>query len=298
MNIKNNIYCKSALTSEQLNARKKLNKTGIELQLLGDFQDTPLTTSEYISIIGDNISDIKAIHVPLKKNEEVVEIQMLNDYAIRDLFERVCEIAEAISNINKNKMLIVIHNRWSLEDYKNCNNDTESIIKFLKYLLDKYPSIKIGIENVVSYIPHSKTFSNGSLPNYVDVVKFFRNELKTDRIGSVLDTCHAIASLRILNLMENIESLDLGINLEDFFKVNKNICFLIHLANVDGLGFNKGTHGIGFENDKDILSEIIKLYNKYLCEVPITLEVMENNYIDCLTYVENYKLLLNYINKL
>ena len=294
--LKNNIYCKSALTREQLEARKSLKKSGIELQLLGDFEDNPLSTKEYIEILAEIIYDIKAVHVPLKKGEEIVEIQMLDNEKARSLFDRVCELSQAISDINGETILIVIHNRWDVSDFNLAKNSTESIVNYLRDILIKYPSIRIGIENVVAFMNYTCMFTNGVMPNYVEVIKYLRKELNTDRVGTVLDTCHAIASLRILKLIEDYEDISFSISLEDYFKANKDICFLVHLANVKGLGFNINTHGIGFEEDKELLIELVNMYNKYLSGVDITIEVGESDFIKCSTYRANYDMLVDIIN--
>lgn len=297
MNIKNDIYCKSALNIEQLECRKKLNKTGIEIQLLSDFVDNPLNTVEYIEILGDNIKDVKVVHTPLKKGEEIVEIQMLTDDNVKNIFERVCELSQAISDINGEDILIVIHNRVHMSNYLIAKDFTNSIIEFLNDILKKYPSIRIGIENIVSFMNYQCMFANGAFPDYVDIVKYLREELKTNRIGSVLDTCHAISTMRILSLIEEYEDINFNISIKDYFKVNKDICFLIHLANVKGLGFNKNTHGIGFEGEEDILKLLIDMYKEHLLGVPITLELIEFDYLECDSYKNNYDLLMNILSE-
>ena len=168
----NNIYCKSGIDIKQLEARSNLDTNGIELQLLSDFIDKPKTTREYIDNIKEYIKDIKVIHVPLKLGEEVVEVQMLSEDTQQKLFNRICELAQTISNINNKETTIVIHNSWSLREYEYSSDKYNKIINYLKEVLNSNKNIKIAIENVVPFSPTgSGDFRNGVYPDYIDFIK-------------------------------------------------------------------------------------------------------------------------------
>ena len=72
---------------------------------------------------------------------------------------------------------------------------------------------------------------------------------------------------------------------------------LIHLNTMSGNGYGKG-HELGFnmDNKKEFnkLSLWLDYHNKYLKEVPLVLEVREDDYNNCVNY-ENTK---NAINKI
>lgn len=289
-------YCKSSLNKEQLNHRNELLTDGIELQLLKDFVDNPLSNSEYIEQLGDNISKIFAIHIPLDKDKEYSDLQTLNNPSQRNILERACSLAQQISVINNRETLVVLHNSYSLEELNEDDTLFESISSFFYYLLITYPSIKIGIENVIPLLHRRLLFRNGCLPSYTSVVKELRANLHTDRIGSVLDTCHALTTFRTLELIYEHEYYPIPISMEDFFKLNEGVCFLVHLADVKGLGLQNNTHGISFSDDTTSdLMELMDLYTKYIPGTPITIEVIENDYTDCINYSKTRNLVENYI---
>lgn len=286
------ILCKSALSKDQLTSRRLLDIDGIELQLLGDFVDDPLSTKDYISILGEDVGNIKVIHVPLRSGEEIVCIQYLAEYKYQEIFERVCSLAEEVSVINKSNVLVVIHNDLNLEDYVNEDTKYLKILNYLKTLLKKYPNIRIGIENVIPYKPPLSSFSNGCLPIYTEFIRDLRLKLNTDRIGSVLDTCHAMTTIKVMNFLNEHISRDISIDIEDFYKSNEDICFLVHLCNVEDLGFNKMEHGTGFtEDDIRLLSTLMNFHRRYIKDAIITLEVAENDYTNCLVYSKSKKIL-------
>lgn len=73
------------------------------------------------------------------------------------------------------------------------------------------------------------------------------------------------------------------------------VCMLIHLANVGDNGYGKNNHGIGFiqGKDLDLLYDIMKLYNKYEYNCPITIEVREEDYLNPINYLKTKENLLS-----
>ena len=282
-----NIYCKSGITKEQIEARRSLDKNGVELQLLYDFIESPKSTEEYIQYIGKDIESIKVIHVPLKSGEELLEIQMLSEEKYQNILNRVCALAQAIATKNKEKVLVVIHNSWDVDEYNTQRNIYNLILKYLSKLLELYPEVKIGIENVIPFMPKGvMRFRGGSLPSYIDVIRKLRDDLGTDRIGSVLDTCHAMVTIKTLRAICECSGLEVNIGIEDFYKENKGVCFLVHLCDVEGLGYMKSQHGTPFNSDNvQTLDLFMRMHKKYVPDTDITLEVLEPDYTNC----ENYK---------
>lgn len=286
------VLCKSALDKEQLFARRSLDVSGIELQLLGDFVDNPLSIEEYINILDRDIDNINAIHVPLRSGEEIVCIQHLSEKKYQEIFTRICFLADEISKINNKEILVVIHNDLNLYEYIDEEEKYLKILNYLERILRKYKNIKIGIENVIPYKPPLASFSNGCLPNYTDFILDIRDRLNTKRVGSVLDTCHAIVSIKIMDFLDKYINKNIAITIEDYYKANKDICFLVHLCNVEDLGFNKMQHGTGFsDNDIELMSNLMELHEKYIPQAIITLEVNEPNYTDCKVYRKSKEIL-------
>lgn len=87
------------------------------------------------------------------------------------------------------------------------------------------------------------------------------------------------------------------LNLEEYFSRNEPVIKLIHLASVKDLGFKPYTHGTPFtKNDLHLLQRIMALYDKHNYKCPITLEVFETDYLNCVNFAETRANLLNLVN--
>lgn len=80
----------------------------------------------------------------------------------------------------------------------------EPIKERLKEVLNKYPDVQIGIENTMlvhtfkEKIRGNETYGEG----VVELANELRKYLETDRIGTVLDTCHIISTLKLLKVID------------------------------------------------------------------------------------------------
>lgn len=287
------IYCKSSLDQQQLKHRTEIDSfIGIEIQLLGDFVCSDKDVSQYLQDIKPYIKNIRAIHVPLKKGEDLLELQMLDNKEKQNLFYKICTLAQEISKINNQDTLIVIHNRWNLADLNFHEETYRKIKQCLDKALKENPNIKISIENVIPFLIGSKNFTNGCLPDYVEVVKDLRKNLDTDRIGTVIDTCHAWVTMHFYKIIEESENIGLELKMEDYFKANEGICFLLHLCDVSTFGYKKNAHGVTFtEESKDKLKEVINLHAMYTESAAITIEVLEDDYTNCKNYLQTRKMI-------
>lgn len=287
------IYCKSSLDQQQLKHRTEIDSfIGIEIQLLEDFVYSDKDVSQYLQDIKPYIKNIRAIHVPLKKGEELLELQMLDNKEKQNLFYKICTLAQEISKINNQDTLIVIHNRWNLADLNFHEETYRKIKQCLDKALKENPNIKISIENVIPFLIGSKNFTNGCLPDYVEVVKDLRKNLDTDRIGTVIDTCHAWVTMHFYKIIEESENVGLKLKMEDYFKANEGICFLLHLCDVSTFGYKKNAHGVTFtEESKDKLKEVINLHAMYTESAAITIEVLEDDYTNCKNYLQTRKMI-------
>ena len=57
----------------------------------------------------------------------------------------------------------------------------------------------------------------------VEIAKWLTRELKTDRVGTVLDLCHAEISINFLNVIKKDFEFYKDYTIEDYFKVNKDM---------------------------------------------------------------------------
>lgn len=293
------IYSKSAIKTPDLKGQRELISDGVEVQLLEDFYKSKNTTDYYIKILGEDIENVKVIHTPLSHKDKnyyidmTLESLLLDEYKL--IFHKVCSLAQIIAKRNNSEIIVVLHNSFNLNSIKILGYKYIDLINYLNLILNQYPNIKIGIENVIPIdgLKREVYFTNGALPSDVEVIRDIRRRLKTDRICSVLDICHAISTINFMNLILCNEEDNLELTLKDFFALNEDIICLIHLSYAKGIGQGKTRHGQPFtSSNQDILEKIMDLYYKYNYNCPITIEVLEDDYVSC----SNYKITRDTIN--
>lgn len=291
------IYAKSSLSKEQLDVKMKLGTDGIEIQLLGELVNGKL--GDYLQ--ADSVFDldsfrgypIKVIHCPLLHKYGLSDIN-IESFARSDfeLLNQVCYIANYFGQVQfENKILVVIHSEMSLENMRVIGL-LEDVTKSISYILLKYSFIELVIENVTPlrkvYKSEIHLCNNFSFDN-VELVKYLREELGTDRIGTCLDTCHAMLARKYMEVVyKEIGDIEFpDYSLDGYFKRNKDYVKLIHLSDAQGSGYGFGKHRVRF-SDKNIdkLGGIVDLYYKYNYSCPITLEVDEKDYSICDSYKE------------
>ena len=275
------INAKAAPIMEQMLSKINCGFKNIEIQLLHElvFEDEYNDTKTAIEQYG---IDISVVHTPLITVEgevlleEVSIIHLLKEKYF-NIFEDTCKYAQYISDLEKHRIKVVIHNTWSKEDWKITNLIEEKIAPKIKQVLDKYKDIDLVVEN-------STSVGEGTFKSILSMedVSYSVKELKKTigkRVNTLIDTCH---------MMMNWESWKRATynNLTDW-----NIAFyqstiyeklgLVHLNNVRDIGIKNEDHGIAFDKniDDDMrkLKEIMNAYEKY-AECDITIEVREDDY--------------------
>ena len=287
------ILMKSGLSEKNFIVRKNLNENNIELQLLKEFYSNKKALIEYFNMIVNSQLDISIIHTPLVDGE-AVEIDDFYDKIKKDIFFKTCELANMVGlKFNKNIMVIVHCAMNFNQDIINLNK-IKIIDDVLVNALNKYHNISIAIENIIPLVNSYKGAygRNGFLNDNCLYVNYFIDKYGfNDKIGTVLDTCHALITIKLL------EYCKISLTLDKFFEWNNKNVMLVHLANVGDNGYGKNNHGIGFIEGKDLelLYDIVSLYNKYEYNCPITIEVREENYLNPLNYIKTKENLLRII---
>lgn len=287
------ILLKSSINEKELNYKKTLNKN-IEIQLLNEFLKSNLSSEEVYERIKKSELDIKVIHTPLINHEDVDLLDILVQELKYELFLKTCLLAEYIADKEDEIITVVIHNSDSLETYRKLGL-LEKLNNLLKEVTSICPHIKIALENVIPITTNNGTIKGRTAFLYegAELSKYLNENGLNGKIGTVLDTCHAIISIKFLKYCGQ------DVSLEDFFKWNKDEIMLIHLANTKNFGYLDGEHGCAFsENESDMikLDEFYKLYLKYNYKCPVTIEVYEKDYCNCKNYIETYKNFMNIIN--
>lgn len=291
------IIAKSAPKKLDLNEKMKKGCDGIELHITDKLFNSKSYENEFsegIRLLKDY--PIYSVHSPLSEMMDIniIELYTLEKYILMD---KTFKLANLCGKMHKKIIPVVIHNNENLNNIFKMDKNGEELIDTIKSLLNKYPYTSLAIENVTPFNLLNDLFlSNGFLFENVEIAKWLTRELKTDRVGTVLDLCHAEISVNFLNVIKKDFEFYKDYTIEDYFKVNKDIVTLIHFNTMSGNGYGKG-HGIGYniDNPKDCekLSIIMSYYNKYLKDTPLVLEVKEDDYHNCVNY-ENTK---NAINK-
>lgn len=288
------IFAKSAMNVEQIRSRHNAGCDGIEIQLLSELIDkngtiTPCHKAFCLSDFEN--CNISAIHAPILSYEDMADVTIESMGSTNTfLLEQIFKIANFFGETQSKKILIILHLELNMDTLKMLGI-LDKILITMQYMLSKYENTEVAIENVPPF--NRKTdgtiiFTNNYESSNIELVQYIRNKLKTDRIGTVLDTCHVMMTMMymegIYNLMPDMQ-ISPHINMEESFKKNSPVIKLVHLANKKGSGFGKGNHGAAFkEDDKDELIDILFLHKKYGNGCPITIETDEYDYMNPIAY--------------
>lgn len=302
------ILAKAAFNKEQMDAKMEAGCDGIELQLLKEsFVERPGNRWKSFKSVYDidGLKDypVKAIHSPLFKGYGDITIETMmnnNDILVLQEMFRLAEMYAERQNIDY--VTLVIHSEQLIDTMYDVGGIYNKIRSTFNLLFEQYDHVRVGIENVTPI----RSIEDGIISlcnNYrfdnVVITKKLREELKTDRVGTILDTCHAMISKQYIDMihsmLEDVEADDLSLN--NYFEANKDTIYHLHFCDMKGCGFGKGKHGIPFNSEtKDRAKEIIELYNRYNYKCPLCLEVDETDFVKCTGYRET-KQIINEIYK-
>lgn len=238
---------------------------------------------------------ITSIHMPIRcVNNTNLESLLVKEH--RDVFNNVCSLANTIAALRGHTVLVVIHCEMSYSQLR-ATGLLQLIAEHLYIVLSKYPNIELGIENLMPMVDaEGSTCLRGGYGNdNVLIARDFRSILRTERIGTVLDTCHALGTIRFFEeLDKNIGSIpEAAYGLEHYFKNNAKVCKEIHLSNAIGYGISKESHGQPFEEkDLDLLHNIINSYKVEGFKCPICIEMQEKDYNDKVNFSTTRDLVL------
>lgn len=275
------INAKAAPVMEQMLSKINCGFKNIEIQLLhelvseDEYNDTKTAIEQYGI-------DISVVHTPLITVEgevlleEVSIIHLLKEKYF-NIFEDTCKYAQYISDLEKHRIKVVIHNTWSKEDWKITNLIEEKIAPKIKQVLDKYKDIDLVVEN-------STSVGEGTFKSILSMedVSYSVKELKKTigkRVNTLIDTCHMMMNWESWKRVTYNDLTDW--NIAFYQSTVHEKLGLVHLNNVRDIGIKNEDHGIAFDKniDDDMrkLKEIMNAYEKY-AECDITIEVREDDY--------------------
>lgn len=165
------------------------------------------------------------------------------------------------------------------------------------YVLSLYSYTKLLIENVTPIETDKSEVGFHLTNNYgfevVDIVHKLRRALKTDRVGAVLDLCHAGITEYQIDKLTHRTSLYNIYDIRNYFKEFKGVCELIHFNwfKDDGMCLGHGT-----VPDIAKCKELLGLYNEFEYTCPLVLEVYEYDYLKSNHYKQLKEMIDSYYN--
>lgn len=273
--MKNKILAKCTAKVTPLKDRKDRMAEYVEIHLM----DTEPSTPKEVEIMTRNIAEsgLKAvvIHSPMDRK------YILESFGNKEANERmhlVSKLAQNMHELNGEEIVVVIHQELSMEQLKDFGM-IKRITGLMAELLKAYPNVKFAIENLqLIGIEGGQLISSGGFYDTpVKIAQYLRNKLNTDRIGTVLDTCHALSSVRIVKSLKEFNYYS-DLCLEQYLEEYSDTLFLVHLSNAFNIGFDMD-HGRGFDSEEDII--LLRNILTKICDIgyqgPITLETLEND---------------------
>ena len=286
------IYAKSKLSQ---NIYDKINKgaEGIEVHLDTDYEKS------FKTINGHFVKDIpiKAIHSPFISTNCDSKLDTCVDHKSSwPVLEKTMCFAQKVAEKKGWNIIVIAHLSSNVEELK-LYDIYDDIVNYLRETIEKFPNVELAIENATKRggLNDNLVFRSICYDDTVTLVKDIHHE----RIGTCLDTCHAMMDVKMMKLMADFLGLDrVGYDnlvviqkLRDYFEINKDVCKWIHLANIEEHGSGRD-HGKPFKKKhKKKLRKIIDLYEEFGYTCPITIEVQEDDYSDAINFAKTKKTL-------
>ncbi len=287
------IYAKSLLSIAEAEVKRQIGCDGIEIQLFDEFLD-----DKFKYDINDFNYPVTVVHCPILNGEGInLEDLLIPEKAM--LIQKSMKLANDFGIKQNKNILVVIHTSKSIEFIKR-EGDYEKVLDLIAGLLKQYPKTILAIENVTPIKFDSNNnpiLCNGFYDDNVAWAKAI-NTIFPNRAGTVLDVCHAgITKMQLQHIPQLFDLPNKGMfSLSNYFRINKDLCVLIHLASFEGCGYGKGKHGITFTEDTaDKCNMVLFLYDNYGYKCPITLEIWENDYMVCDGYRQTKEIVDKYL---
>lgn len=305
------IYAKSALKTNQAEAKLAIGYDALEIQLLNEIViDRPKSVYRHYEEVFDieqfaRKYTVNIIHAPLLPGSGDTLLEAVIDKNDLPLLKQVFDMAQTFANIQGHDIGVVIHSESYY--YKLMDEDVwPELVEQISKLLGEYSGVYLLIENVSPLRDIGKSgkqmhFANNATFDNVEMVKNLREAIGTNRIYTCLDICHAMLADKYISILYDAvgDVQKLNLSMEQYFIENKDVIGLIHLSDIKGSGYGRGRHGIPFyEETYDKLCSILDLYVKHNYTCPITLEVEEEDYNICTGYATTKKLVNRYFENL
>lgn len=303
------IIAKASLDAEEINEKIRCGCDGIEYNLEKDFIELGKAFEENYPHEVFHLKNVEAVHTPFYKDGQAMLMERVFQHQDISDIENVFRLAQYCAEIWKHRILIVIHSSLSMYDFMQFEIFRLKLEEDLGRLFHQYPDVDMAVENVVMVEyrekqPYAPMLCNGTFWDAPQIIGYLRQRFG-ERVGTVLDICHAMmtdkymtAFLKMADFLPDDTELlpeKVDFSLEHYFQLNQGICKLIHFNNFVGNGYQRN-HGTGFKTQEKV-DQILDLYREYKYECPLTIEIREEDYHDCINYRETKEKIMQWVRK-
>lgn len=288
MNIK--IYAKSAYDRQQIKHRFEIGADGIELYTDSPLKDIFFYDDNFDLLPFEYLRQINIIHMPLHFHEEDFNNFGIDTLLGQNVLRALSKKVNMLQKITERNVGIVCHIERDKEylinqpeslagssilfmcNSVNNNNLWNKMIIFFQELAKEYP-------NITYYIENSALETVRNPETHLEFVK----EVGLKNVKLCVNICH----LQITKYYKSIIFNDTDKSILEYLKSAKNNLGLIHLGSAandkNGFGQNKG-HGCDFNYNKALLRNILEYIYTENLNIPIVLNVKEDDYTQCNNY--------------
>lgn len=275
------IAAKSSTSRGQLEERARKGVKYVELHIFKE-EDIREGILDDINELG---LEVVAVHHLLGRHNKLEGLAYGKDsYRQAD---KVCALADELSYRGEGRLngdvAVIMHSELTLDQMVSFNI-IDKVEMACDRLLKKYENISIGIENETVIVRRQGEDKIDLVDAFAwgnkEKCRYLSKRLETHRIGLVLDICHAISTIRIMNNWKDTGVVP-DLRLEEYIRKYSEYLDIIHLANARGYGFGKG-HAVGFDTNEEIelLERIVDTIREIQFNGVVTLEVGEDDYLD------------------
>lgn len=297
------LYAKASLDLNEIREKIRCGCDGIEYNLTKEFMLYGGSFLDYYPKEIFSAHNVEVVHVPYMENQQMMHMEHIFQHKDYSAVINVFRLAQYCAEIWNHRVLVVIHCGLSMYDFMEYELFRQTLESRLEDLLEKYPLVDMAIENVVvmEYKPERAEMPrlcNGLFRDIVEIVGYLRERFG-ERIGSVLDVCHAMMTEKYMNALlkeadfypekETMLSEKIDYCIENYFRANREICKLIHFNDFIGNGYQIN-HGTSFTSQAKV-DHLLTLYRKYQYDCPLTLEIREDDYENCINFQKTKKLI-------
>lgn len=297
------IVCKAAPLPAELNGRVSNGFKNVEIHLEEwHVRDNIVSAIARRNILQSGLN-VVGVHAPLKHDELVNTLipEVCINSDIRGEVSRTLSLAQDLAEAMKHKVYVVLHSLSSVELLKQEGQAWDSILSFFLKSIHEYPDVIYTFENITP-ICEVGTFVSGSCFENVSICKALREEIGQSYFFTTLDTCHALTTTRMYNLLNEYDNNIVCPKFDTFADINRKYVNNIHLSYVEQLGFAPGTHGISHDltnrESYDHFNECMEYITSLSGNMPhITLEVREQDYSNPQSSIAQRQNIAEYFNK-